>query len=374
MSKKICVYAICKNEIKFIDKWLDNMSEADYIVVLDTGSTDGTYERLESDPRITKVKQKIIKPWRFDVARNESMKLVPADADILVCTDFDELFEAGWVEHVRNAWELKPNINRVFYSYAWSHDDLGTSTDVFKYDKIHNRDFIWKYPVHEVLVEKDENVIPVFADASGAVWLHHFPDMQKSRTFYFDLLKLSCEENPDDPHVQMLYAREFRLQGKDDLALPEYLKCLDMPAIKEEKSKLVFLDSLFNTAEIYANKRNYDEAVWYCHEFILNDKTYKEPYYLLAEIYIATELYSIADAMIYAANKNCTRKFNWVERAKTWTYWEDDILSLLKYKEKKLDEAIEHVQKALKHESSDVRMLKNYIAFLEEKYTKKEEE
>ena len=55
MNKKICVYAICKNEIKFIDKWLDNMSEADYIVVLDTGSTDGTYEKLKEDSRVTVV-------------------------------------------------------------------------------------------------------------------------------------------------------------------------------------------------------------------------------------------------------------------------------------------------------------------------------
>lgn len=45
-DKKICVYAIAKNEMKFIDLWLDSMKEADYIVVLDTGSTDGTYEFL----------------------------------------------------------------------------------------------------------------------------------------------------------------------------------------------------------------------------------------------------------------------------------------------------------------------------------------
>lgn len=59
------------------------MSEADYIVVLDTGSTDGSYEMLKEDSRITCVEQKIINPWRFDVARNESMKLVPEDTDIL---------------------------------------------------------------------------------------------------------------------------------------------------------------------------------------------------------------------------------------------------------------------------------------------------
>ena len=71
------------------------MSEADYIVVLDTGSTDGTYEKLKEDARVTVVKQEVITPWRFDVARNKSMELIPEDADILVCTDFDELFEPG---------------------------------------------------------------------------------------------------------------------------------------------------------------------------------------------------------------------------------------------------------------------------------------
>jgi len=54
-DKKICIYAICKNEMKFVETWLNNMSEADYIVVLDTGSTDGTYEYLQKDPRVTRV-------------------------------------------------------------------------------------------------------------------------------------------------------------------------------------------------------------------------------------------------------------------------------------------------------------------------------
>mgnify|MGYP003292450813 CR=1 FL=1 len=43
-----------------------------------------------------KVKKQIIIPWRFDVARNESMKLIPKDTDICVCTDLDELFVKGW--------------------------------------------------------------------------------------------------------------------------------------------------------------------------------------------------------------------------------------------------------------------------------------
>ena len=35
---KVCVYAICKNEAKFVRRWMDSMREADWVVVLDTGS------------------------------------------------------------------------------------------------------------------------------------------------------------------------------------------------------------------------------------------------------------------------------------------------------------------------------------------------
>ena len=35
---KICVYAISKNEEKFVDRFLDSVQDADEIYVLDTGS------------------------------------------------------------------------------------------------------------------------------------------------------------------------------------------------------------------------------------------------------------------------------------------------------------------------------------------------
>ena len=44
---KVIVYAICKNEEKYVDKWYDSVKEADKIFVLDTGSTDNTIRRLK---------------------------------------------------------------------------------------------------------------------------------------------------------------------------------------------------------------------------------------------------------------------------------------------------------------------------------------
>ena len=36
---KIIVYAISKNESKFVNRWYNSMKEADEVYVLDTGST-----------------------------------------------------------------------------------------------------------------------------------------------------------------------------------------------------------------------------------------------------------------------------------------------------------------------------------------------
>ena len=66
---KIIVYAISKNEESFVDRWYESMKEADQIYVLDTGSTDKTVEKLKSHNIY--VKQEIINPWRFDIARNK---------------------------------------------------------------------------------------------------------------------------------------------------------------------------------------------------------------------------------------------------------------------------------------------------------------
>ena len=43
---KVCVYAICKDEEKFVERWVNSMKEADEIYVLDTGSTDNTVKEL----------------------------------------------------------------------------------------------------------------------------------------------------------------------------------------------------------------------------------------------------------------------------------------------------------------------------------------
>ena len=83
---KIVVYAICKNEAGHAERWMASMAEADGVYVLDTGSTDGTAERLRALGAV--VVEERVEPWRFDTARNRSLELVPEDADIWVAGAF----------------------------------------------------------------------------------------------------------------------------------------------------------------------------------------------------------------------------------------------------------------------------------------------
>ena len=149
MSKyKVSVYAICKNEEKFIDRWYESMKEADEIYVLDTGSTDLSVEKLEFNGVNVSVCE--INPWRFDTARNKSLDLVSLDTDICVCTDIDEVFEPGWREKLEKYWDK--DITRGYYNYNWSFDNKGRPAVNFYLDKIHSRNgYKWSHPVHEIL-------------------------------------------------------------------------------------------------------------------------------------------------------------------------------------------------------------------------------
>ena len=93
---KLAVYAICRDEIIHIDNFFKYRDEADEIVILDTGSTDGTYEKLleyqNKFPTKVKVYQYKIarEDFAFDFALNEALNKVSTDIDICFRADIDE--------------------------------------------------------------------------------------------------------------------------------------------------------------------------------------------------------------------------------------------------------------------------------------------
>ena len=221
----VCVYAICKNEEQFVERWMDSMSEADRVVVLDTGSEDRTVERLRS--RGAEVTVERIVPWRFDAARNRSLELVPEDTDICVCTDLDEVFHPDWREELERIWI--PGAGQASYRYTWSFNPDGSEGVTFWYEKIHARQgYRWVHPVHEVLRWEGQGR-PGPMVQSELIQLDHHPDPAKSRGQYLPLLELSVEEEPEDDRNVHYLGREYMYRGRWDDCIRTLKHHLSMP-------------------------------------------------------------------------------------------------------------------------------------------------
>ena len=369
MKNKVCVYAICKNELKFVDQFLNAAAEADYIVVLDTGSTDGTYEALKEDSRVTRVEQKVITPWRFDVARNESMKLIPDDANICVSVDFDEFYEPGWAEILREKWDDNKHCI-AHYRYAWSHDEQGNPIKVFTYEKIHGRTgWVWAYPVHETLTPVGFSIDPskILNLLSDNVYLHHFPDREKSRNSYLPLVELRAQENPDDIQTLIHLVHEYLYNQR-------YSECgsLVEKMLVQFNDELADRPDLVNSLYLFKGDsefgRNLFEAAIDSYMTAINtERSFAEPYVALGQLYYYRQMYGEAITSFEAALSSSSRYFTWFRRDES--YKDETIYDQLSCAYACVGDysnAFVNVHKALFYDRTNERYLQN-LAFIEER-------
>jgi tetratricopeptide (TPR) repeat protein len=196
---KICVYAISKNESHFVQRFCESAQGADLILIADTGSDDGLPEEAEKHGAV--VHHISITPWRFDLARNAALALIPRDYDVCISLDIDEVLQPGWREEIERVW-IKGHTTRLRYMFDW-----GCGIQFF-YEKIHAKHgYMWHHPCHEYPIP-DGRIAEVWASTDMLLAVH-MPDPTKSRGQYMDLLELSVQEDPDCPRNAFYYAREL---------------------------------------------------------------------------------------------------------------------------------------------------------------------
>lgn len=272
---KVCVYAICKNEEHFVDRWMKAVSEADLVIVLDTGSTDRTVDELRARGAI--VYEQTVTPWRFDTARNMAMDYIPDDIDICVSNDLDEVFEPGWRELLEAAW--KPDTARVRYWFAWSHGGNGEILKKFTMEKIHRRHgFRWVHPVHEVLEYQGDG--PDHSVFAGQIVLHHRPDPDKSRSQYLPLLELSAAENPEDDRTAFWLGREYIFRNRYDDGIRTLCSYLKMPSAVWDEERCAAMRFI---ARAYQSKSNNSEARRWLYRAIAECGHTREPWVDMAK-------------------------------------------------------------------------------------------
>lgn len=228
MLNKICVYAICKNEAKEAAEWYENMSEADYVIVVDTGSEDDTVDILRKAG--CKVIEHRFEEFRFDEARTFSMELAyKTDANIFLPIDLDERLIPGWADVLRERWDPEIHTRGRFPYYVGS---LDTNPGVRNW--LHNREWGWLYPVHEVMTRRDGSGIWYTHDhcldmGELGCWQLHRQDWKKNtRKQYLRLCELRYSENPGDQASFCYLVRENMYANRPEANI----------ALEEEASKI----------------------------------------------------------------------------------------------------------------------------------------
>lgn len=349
---KITVYAISKNEEKFAARWVKSMAEADHICVLDTGSTDGTVEILADLGVI--VRREEIDPWRFDVARNRSMELIPEDTDICVCTDLDEVFRPGWRAALERAW--RPGTEQLRYSYIWSFDEHGRPGTEFLQEKIHAPGvFRWVHPVHEVLERTDGAVSWPVAEAPEIVLEHH-PDHGKSRGGYLRLLELSVRERPNDDRNAHYLGREYMFHRRWDEAIAQLQRHLTLPTatwVAERSASMRFI------SRCYLAKGDQPEAMRWALRAVAEAPELRESWVQAEEAAYAGEDWPAA-AFFGGKAVAVTKKSGcYINEERAWGAYPWDAMAYALYRLGDLEGAAAATERALELEPGNERLRDN---------------
>ena len=347
---KIAVYTIAQNESKFVARWMDSMKEADAICVLDTGSTDGTPEMLErlgaKVGREQFVKWRGLadydmivrhgkKPWRFDTSRNQSMELCPADADVLVCTDLDEILLPGWRAKLEAAWlgywrEHGEPPTTAQYEYVWNFKPDGSDGTKFLYEKVHLPGTAkWAHPVHEILDYGNLKKRMVRVDGMR---LEHHADPTKSRGQYLPLLEMSVREDPEDDRNTHYLGREYMFARRWTDAIATLKKHLDLPRARWRAERAASMRFIARCEGMLGHEQERELWLW---KATAEAPEQREAALELAELYQARASktgkrsdWSLTARAAEICTSRKTRVMSYLTRSEAWGAWPHELLAI----------------------------------------------
>lgn len=219
---KIIVYAIAKNEEKNYEEFINSMSEADGIFILDTGSEDAlkakqsvlAYSHLNvywsDDYKPTTITPQGV--FDFSDARNQAYELAfdrfhDGNQTYYISMDLDERFEPGWCYKLKGLLSIpKVPYNQITFKMNISEQNP------YNYDAVrgHLEHMCeWVYPVHEVLDMKSDEIKENF---NSNINIYHHPDDNKNRTYLPSLLHF-VSTYPCEPRAYHYLGREYMMKG-----------------------------------------------------------------------------------------------------------------------------------------------------------------
>lgn len=353
---KVAVYTIALNEQEFVERWHESAKEADYLLIADTGSTDGTRETaIKLGINVIDV---AVRPWRFDDARNASLVAIPEDIDYCIALDMDEVLLPGWKQELEKA--LEQGWTRPRYQYTWSWKDKEETIPSLQYggDKIHaRRGYRWSHPVHEVIRAYGET-----KEVQGWVGLeiHHHPDNTKSRGQYFPLLAMAVAEGPDDDRNAYYYARELYFNNMYEKAAVEFKRHLSLPKATWPPERAASMRYL---AKIEIKNREF----WLL-EAIKQAPGRREALVELAKFYYDTSNWEECAKYSKKALEIAEKPLDYLCEDFAWGYLPWDLAAISSYWIGDRENASTYGKKALELNPAEKERLEGNIKYYEKKY------
>lgn len=356
---KIAIYAPAKNEEKNAAAWAESCKDADYRVVIDTGSTDGTKEIL-SGAGVT-VHDVLISPWRFDDAYNIAMSLVPADADVLICLHMDERLEEGWRTRIEASW--KSDTTRLRYTYVWNWNPDGTPGRTWSGDRIHaRRGYRWMGATHEGLCSR----LPEVQAWCDDLRILHYPDA-KDKSGDLSLLLEAVKEMPQDARMRAYLGREYMYRGDMENSAKTYKEFLGMSWDKVERGQ----------AMINLSVAEPDDKVFWLKMAAMETPGHREPLVSLAQHYYHKSDWTNCHKYAIKALDITKHPMDYTCTPEAWGYLPHDLASIAAWNLGMYRESLEQAKLALSRNPLDPRLKNNLILiedFIRDKLTEEVEE
>ncbi len=224
---KTAVYTILKNEKQYIEKWLYYADPFDYKVLLDTGSTDGSWELLQEaaakDPKLI-IEQKTFTPWHFSNARNHNMTMIPNDVIWCLSPDLDEYYSINTHDQMEKVIDQNPNVTSITSDRLdiYSHHVKVGPPFLLPTNKIHLKDYYnWKQPVYEYInyIGPEGYDVEVY---DPLICLIHDQDFRKKERseLYIKLMEDEYAVNPTNTWVLWFLTYHYYKSKQIDKYIP----------------------------------------------------------------------------------------------------------------------------------------------------------
>jgi 2-polyprenyl-3-methyl-5-hydroxy-6-metoxy-1,4-benzoquinol methylase/glycosyltransferase involved in cell wall biosynthesis len=282
----IALSVICKNEEDHVDRFFGSIdfSQFDQVVVIDTGSTDKTLEKIEAwRPKIKDLVVKEIE-WKkdFSYARQVGMDL--CSTEFMMWADFDDILE-GTENIKRLMHEVGNTVDAISckYNYVIDKKTGEVYCELWRERIVRKNKFRWKARLHEVLITDDPSVISVESDL---IVFNHFPreikeTAEEKARRNIEILELQREDDPDEPRTYF-YLGNYYMGVKDyDNAIKNYLDY-----IKRSEWDLERYQAACRVCRIYINRGRFKDTKALALQCIDLMPEYPMAYYVMGELYM----------------------------------------------------------------------------------------